>query len=406
MVHLPPRHGKSRALAHYAALLYLIHYPTRHWVTAAYGQELSQVFCSDCRDDYESLGPQIGVGLDPSQRSKDFWRTSRGGSYRAVGVETALTGFGADVLLIDDPVKDAQDAFSETIREKHWQWWLGVAEKRLEPNASVVLIMHRWTKDDLAGRLLADQTHSFEYIRLPSLAEENDPMGREIDAPLWPARYSYAYLDRLRRRGAWDWASLYQGRPTSQDGEIWRREWIRTYPATASGMMIQSWDLKVKDYATGSKAVGVVAAVENGIVRVIDVVRGDFGLEQVLGHISRVRDQYRTSAVLIEDRAIGDPVIRLLRGKVPGIVAIDPGTQSKEARAMAVQPFVAEGRLQVPASAPWLHDYLDELAEFPRGSYDDQVDATSQLLAYALLRHRTPDSMRLDAIASMNPWRV
>lgn len=410
-IHMPPRHGKSQLLAHWTALLYLLYRPDKSWVTASYAQGLSTAFSAETRDRFRELAPAIDPDLNvhPGAAQKDHWRTTLGGGYKAVGVNTGLTGRGADALLIDDPIKDAREATSQHMREANWQWYLGVAEKRLEPGASVVVIMHRWNQDDLVGRMLADPSMGFSNLCFSALSEADhpDPLGREPDQALWPARFSWAYLDRIRRRGTWDWTSLYQGRPTSLEGGIFKRSWFGNYDGQPAGYYLQSWDLKLEDYDTGSFVVGILATFDGQRLRIVDVKRGsDWGTKRVMDEIDDWNTRFRTSATLIEKKASGSTVLQMLRGRVPGLVPINPGTMSKEARALGIQPFVAEGRVLLPQEPRhWKATLLDEIADFPRGAFNDQVDALTQLVAYTMLRGHEVDGT-IPVSTTVNPFRI
>jgi predicted phage terminase large subunit-like protein len=404
-IHMPPRHGKSLLCATWLPVWYLLHNPRGRVVVASYDQGLSANHSRLARDYFSEVAPQLtDLAVSEDAHAAAYWETSQRGSCKAVGVKTGFTGHGADLLIIDDPLKDSEEAQSEPMREKLWQWWLGVAEKRLEPGANVVVIMHRWNRDDLVGRLL-DREPNWDSWVLSALAREQDPMGRPEGDPLWPQRFPTEHWTRIRERGGWDWNALCQGDPKSEEGEIFKREWLEaaTYSGEASGaQVIQSWDLKTKETTGGSYAVGIVAKFDGRFVRVVDVQRGRFGTVESIRRILAMRDRWGPGPILVEEKAAGASVIELLRGQIPGVIATNPEA-SKETRAMAVQPFVQDGSLRIPADAGWRAEYIDELADFPLGANDDQVDATSQLLGYALLRNQKVPEFQMD-LSQKNPF--
>src|SRR3990167_1770463 len=159
----------------------------------------------------------MGVVIKGDSSAVSAWETTAGGGMVTAGVGGPITGRGADLLIIDDPVKNAEEAQSPIVRDGIWQWWQTTARTRLEPGGSVVVVMTRWDADDLVGRLQTDLSDAWESLVLPAIAEQGDMMGRPLGAPLWPARYPLPALDAIRREVGEDaWASLYQQRPNPQ----------------------------------------------------------------------------------------------------------------------------------------------------------------------------------------------
>lgn len=406
---MPPRHGKSQLIARWLPTWYLLHHPDRHVVVASYVQDLASRRTGESRDDYRQLAPALGVGrLSDTRYGASSWLTQAGGSVRAVGVGTQLIGYGADLMIVDDPIRDPDQALHKNIREKQREWWEAVASTRLEPGASVIVIMHRWHQDDLAGSLIRDD--GFSEIRLPALSDgDGDLLDRPRGAALWPERWPVEHLeDRRRKLSPWIWRALYQGRPQAEEGAIFRRDRIGEYVhADASPLRIQSWDLKFRDSVTGSRAAGVVIGHDGRTARIREAVYAHRGTTWAIEQIHRLRQAHQTSAILIEAKAAGDPVIEILRQQgVPGVIPVSPGSADKTLRALSVQPLVDEGRLERPplSSAPWVSEWQNEICGFPSGQYDDLVDATTQALAYLFLRRRTLQVGALQDATMRNPY--
>lgn len=220
MILTPPRHGKSELVSKRFPSWMLGRRPSRQIISASYGSDLAADFGRDVRNIVASLEHGVlfpGSGLAGDSQAKNRWHTEAGGSYVSAGVGTAITGRGADLLNIDDPVKDRAEAESETVRESIWNWYTSTAYTRLMPGGAVVLTMTRWHEEDLAGRLLYEARNGgdqWDVVFLPALAIAGDPLGREVNDPLWPERYNAANLTQIRAAiGERDFGALYQQDP-------------------------------------------------------------------------------------------------------------------------------------------------------------------------------------------------
>lgn len=250
MISLPPRHGKSFIASERFPAWFLGRDPRRKVIAASYGQELANTFSRRVRDLVrdEIVGTVFpGLGLRPGAESVQQWETSTGGAYRAAGVGAGITGQGADALIIDDPIKDAQEAGSETYRQRAWEWFTSTAYTRLMPGGGVLVIQTRWHQDDLAGRLLADG-EPWEVLNFPAI----DEAGR----PLHPARYSAADLARIRSRiGEYYWSALYQQRPIAREDQPFKAGDIRRIDTLSTSSDLRAHDLRlVLDLAYTKKA--------------------------------------------------------------------------------------------------------------------------------------------------------
>ncbi|MFJ8677231.1 terminase large subunit domain-containing protein [Streptomyces sp. NPDC093589] len=235
LITMPPRHGKSRRAARWAPLWFLARHPERRVMIASYSADLADDHGRWIRDAINAYGPQIGIALHAGSKAANrFDLADRHGNRLDGGLVTAgvgggLTGKGAHLAVVDDPIKDDADAQSPTMRRRLWDWWTSVLQTRIEPGGSTIVIQTRWHEDDLAGRILAgDDAADWTILDLPAIADNpQDPLGRAVGDPLWPARYNLKALDKIHRAvGERVWWSLFQQKPRPISGGVWDRDWI------------------------------------------------------------------------------------------------------------------------------------------------------------------------------------
>ena len=236
MVFLPPRHGKSMLVSHYFPAWYLGMFPDKRVILTAYEADFAATWGRRARDVLNEYGNTVfGIEVNNKSSAANRWDIKgHSGGMVTAGVGGPITGKGADILIIDDPVKNAEEANSQTYRDKTWEWYQSTAYTRLEPNGSIILIMTRWHEDDLAGRILhqieQDKGEHWEIINLPAIAEDHDILGRNIGEPLWPGRYDLNELERIKyTTGSYWWSALYQQRPQPPEGGLLKRSWIKYY---------------------------------------------------------------------------------------------------------------------------------------------------------------------------------
>ena len=257
LVTAPPRHGKSTVTSLYYPAWFLGTFPERRVILASYEADFAATWGQKTRQLLEDHGPSLyGVRVDDSSRAASRWDLHRhpGGMVTA-GVGGPIIGRGAHLLVIDDPLKNAEQAASPTIREKQWEWWLSTARTRLEPGAVVVIVMTRWHEADLAGRLLGgsrDGGDPVTEIRLPALAERNDRLGRDAGEALWPERFNRDYLEHTREvQGPYWFSAIYQGRPTPDEGGIFDRKDFRYFEIDGDYVVLRQPDRSKKKFAPG-----------------------------------------------------------------------------------------------------------------------------------------------------------
>jgi len=291
--------------------------------------------------------------------------------------------------IIDDPFKNDEEASSATYRDKVWKWYQSTFRTRLAPGGAIVLVMTRWHEDDLAGRLIKEMRAGGEQwviLNMPALAEENDPLGRAVGEPLWPEHgFDKPWAVSLKRTlGTYFWEALYQQHPSTPEGEILKRAWWKYYRVLPYDIqyVIQSWDMTFKDTDGTDFVVGQVWGLRGADKYLLDQVRARMDFPTTIEAVKALTRKWPQSmAIYIEDKANGPAVISTLRGKIHGIIPVEP-MGSKIARVAAVSPQVEAGNVFLPDPniAPWVQDFVEECAKFPKGAHDDQVDSMSQAL--------------------------
>jgi len=393
IVAIPPRCGKSEMISLRFPCWYLALHPADYIVQAGYAQSISLTHSRQARDIFISpemakLFPNVHhrpekAGQEqiiPERQAAHEWGTKQGGSYYAVGIGGGLTGRGFNIGIIDDPVKDEEEASSKVIRDKVWDWYQTVFRTRAEPGAAIIVVMTRWHLDDLVGRLqkLADADPGADQWRIIKFKAITDGQA------LWPERYPLEVLGQIRSSiGSMAFESLYQGSPTTAEGNIIKREWWKYYQVRPGfTRIIHSWDTAFKDKKTNDYSVcSTWGEAENGYY-LLDVWRHKVEFPELKRTVINLNERDKPSAILVEDAASGQSLIQeLKRGTRLPILEVKPD-KSKQARLNAVTPLIEAGRVFLPEAASWLFDFIEELSAFPNGEFDDQCDSTAYALTY------------------------
>jgi predicted phage terminase large subunit-like protein len=387
MVFMPPRHGKSQTITESLPSYFNGLYPDKRVITISYGDSLAKEFGRKNRAKVKDWGEEIfGIKLDPQNGSMSDYTIEghTGGSYFA-GILGGVTGRGADLLIIDDPIKTAQEAQSEVYRNRVWDEYQSSLSTRLMPNGAQIVILTRWHYDDIAGRLLKEQPDQWEVISLPAIAEENDQLGREVGEPLW-AEFGYDRLWAQNKRkevGTRTWTALFQQRPSPDSGDIFKREWVKTYRALPQlDEMAISVDASFKDTKASDYCVLQVWGRRGADKYLIDQIRDQMGFPATVQAIRALSAKYpKAHTKLVEDKANGTAVIDYLKKEIYGLIPVEP-MGGKEVRASAISPQWEAGNVYLPdpSQAPWVNDFVEELIQFPQAKNDDQVDAMTQML--------------------------
>lgn len=405
MIEMPPRHGKSMTVTESFPSFYLGKNPDKRVITASYSDSLAKKFGRKNKDKFkEFAGPLNDLELSKTNAAvKDWGIEGHSGGMLSTGIGGSITGHGADLMIIDDPIKNQQDASSETIREKIWDEWESTLSTRLHGGASVIVVMTRWHEDDIIGRLLKQGARPWIRLRLPAVAEdETDLLHRKIGEVLCPELgYDEKWAEQKKNEvGSRTWASLYQQRPSPAGGHIFKRSWVKFYVPTVEmkvrlslgddvavmpaefDIQVQSWDCTFKESDTSDYVAGHVWGKKRADFYFLDRHHEKMGIVETMRAIQHMTDKWPSAkAKLIEDKANGSAVIEMLSKKIAGIVPVNP-KGGKEVRAQAVSPFWESGNVYVPHPLwkPWINEVLDEMQSFPNAVHDDDVDAMTQAL--------------------------
>lgn len=389
MIFMPPRHGKSMLASEFFPAWYLGRHPEHQVIAATYAQGLADDFGRKVRnlvgsELHRALFPGCALSDDSTAASR--FHTRAGGAYFAVGVGGPITGRGAHLLLVDDPVKGREDAESEVMRQRLKDWYTSVARTRLMPGGAIVVILTRWHNDDLAGWLLREHAHEgWEVLNLPAMAEPGDPLGREEGSPLWSEAYPLHELEATRLAiGSRDWAALYQQRPSPQGGGLVRVAWFKRYgePPANPRRIVQSWDTGLKAKEVNDPSVCTTWAETETGWYLLDVYRRRMEYPDLRRAVESLALRWRPTTILIEDKASGQSVIQdLQRGTNLPVLPVEP-RGDKVVRLLSVTAKIEAGRVWLPQVAAWLPELEAELEAFPNAVHDDQVDSLSQALSY------------------------
>ncbi len=443
MIMCPPRHSKSETCCKWFPSWLLALRPTWQVLLGCYGDEFAREWGSKVRNVMTENWPELGVTLSQDTKAGNLWRTKDGGGMQTAGVGGVMTGRGGQVLILDDPTKNAEEAQSETIQRRNWDWWLSTFRSRMTPKpedgfqGAVVVIGTRWDQNDLQGRLLqayeagpdAEGYEPWTIIKFPAIASEPDEMGRLPGDALWPERFPVESFRSARNSTYW-WASLYQQEPTPLGGDLLKEHWwgywvppgqLDAYPPVkVNGIEckvvelpeglheFESWDMNFKDEVRARQkgkdpdpVSGQVWGRDDADLYLLDREFGRFDLDETIQAVRALSARNPDAkAKLVEYTANGPAVIRALRREIGGFIPVTPvgskvvrvignmaaGTTEadKGARAISAQAFVKGGNafLPHPDLAPWSAEFRHNLGIFPKGGRDD-TDAFSQAWAYA-----------------------
>lgn len=410
IISMPPQHGKSLTITKTFPSYYLMKYPDKHVMVTAYSQDLYSQFAESNRRVFSMWcnkvppkGQELQVGKNTAQT---FDIVNHRGGFYATSILGGATGMSADLLIVDDPIKNAEEANSVTVKEKIWDEWNLTFYPRLQKGGSVIVIMTRWQTDDLAGRLLQRSSLPWEEIKLPAIATDipagqTDAIGRHNGEALCPELHS---LDELKTHkhdmGTQKFTALYQQSPTIEGGNIFKREWVKYYVPDRETMLrlgltekdvkirpqlnhmeetVQAWDATFKGGTNDDFVAGQTwARYKTDMYLLPHWCHKRLSFTETLNAIRNMSKLYPQATVkLIEDKANGPAIIDTLKQEISGIMPVSPGADSKESRASSVTPYWEAGQVYIPHPL-WISevdDWLEEILNFPNGTHDDNVDS-------------------------------
>ena len=403
IINLPPRSLKSITVSVAAVAWLLGQNPSKQIICASYGQELADKLARDTRtimasSFYRSTFPR--TVLSAAKLSVNDFYTTRQGFRMATSVGGVLTGRGADIIIIDDPLKP-DEALSETRRGAVNDWYDNTLLSRLnsKENGIIVIVMQRLHQDDLVGHVL-ERGEYWEILSFPAIAEEDEhyiietaigplTFKRKVGDVLDPGRESLQTLQGIKQLiGTYNFASQYQQNPTPAGGAMVLTDWLQYYepdaPLPQFTVVIQSWDTANKSGELNDYSVCTTWGLYDGKYYLLHVLRQRLNYPDLKRKVVEQIAQYHPNQVIIEDKASGTQLIQDLKSE--GFYQIEPYVAppqtDKIMRLHAQTAHFESGRVLLPRSAPWLAEYVRELTTFPGTKFDDQVDSTSQALEY------------------------
>lgn len=399
IVTMPPRHLKSRVISIAWVAWMLGHNPALKFQCVSYGQSLAEDHAGDCLRIMRSRWyARAFPNMVLTSRAIAYLKTSAGGGRISSSVEGPITGFGADIIIVDDPLK-AQDALSPTARDTANRWFDGTLAQRLnsQMTGSIIVTMQRLHEADLVGTLR--KQGGFYELCLPAIAPADEiiPLTRgrfyrrRAGFALHPARQSLVMLEARKAASPYVFAGQFQQDPIPEIGNIIEAAWILTYDLAgidlSQGQIVMSLDTASKDNPFNDFSAIVIARVLGKSIHIIDVFRARLKIPELKAKTIELARLHNAHVMLIEDAVSGHQLVQLLEAEnpagVPSPIARRP-KGDKTSRVLGASALIQAGRLFVPERAHWVAEYTGELLGFPGAAFDDQVDATSQLLLWVL----------------------
>ena len=406
IINMPPRHTKSEFASYLLPAWFLGKYPHKKVIQTSHTAELAVGFGRKVRnlvdkEMYTAIFP--GLGLQSDSKAAGRWNTSKGGDYFAIGVGGAVTGKGADLLIIDDPHSEQEAALAETspeIYDKTYEWYTSGPRQRLQPGGAIVIVMTRWSMRDLTAQVLKSAAQrggeEWEVIEFPAIMPSGNPLWPEF----WPPEELAALKEELPNS---KWMAQYQQNPTSEASAIVKRDWWRTWEEAKPPpceFILMSWDTAFEksqraDYSALTTWGVFYHDDDTGASKPHIILLNAYRERMEFPKLKKVAveeyDEWQPDSVIIEKKASGAPLIYEMRAMGIPVQEFTPTKgNDKIARLNAVSDLFASGMVWAPAKS-WAEEVVDEVASFPAGEHDDYVDSTSM----ALMRFRRGGFVRL-----------
>jgi len=403
IINMPPRHTKSEFASHLFPAWYLGKYPDRKVIQTAHTAELAVGFGRKVRnlvnsEDYQHVFGDVSLASDSKAAGR--WSTNKNGEYFAIGVGGAVTGKGADILVIDDPHSEQEAALNDpSIYDKTYEWYTSGPRQRLQPGGAICVVMTRWAKRDLTGQIIKSSVErggsdEWEVIELPAIL----PSG----APLWPGFWPIGQLEALKAELPLSkWSAQYQQNPASEESAIVKREWWREWPGRnppPCEFIIQSWDTAFLAKETADFSACTTWGVfydDNGNSNIIllDALQERLEFPDLKARAYEMYKEFDPDAFIVEAKASGSPLIFELRRMGIPVSEYTPSRgRDKIARVNAISDLFSSGLVWAPKTR-WAEEVIEQFAAFPAGDHDDLVDASTQ----ALLRFRQGGFISLES---------
>ena len=387
IVTMPPQHGKSMNLTETLPSWYLGKHPDNSVIEVSYNKDFAERFGLLNRRKVETYGESlfsIKIARD-SRKKSDFELAGRRGSIRSRGVDAGITGNPCHLMIIDDPIRNRKEADSPTMRKTLIAGWHDDMKSRFAAGAKIILILTRWHEEDLAGWLIANDPY-VRVLRLPCECDsKDDPLGRKIGEALCPEigkgdKWLQGFkASMVRAEGTRSWNALYQGKPSSEQGNLIRKDWWKRYKvAPRMAQQILSIDASFKGSEDNDFVCIQCWGKTGADVYLLDSIKDHLDFPQTLRAVRQMAQKWPDARpIYIEDKANGSAVISMLRHEIPGIVGVNP-EGGKVARVNAIAGFIEAGNVYLPENDRLADELVESCAAFPMGANDDDVDAMSQ----------------------------
>lgn len=409
ILNTPPQVGKSSTVTEVLPSWYKMRNPDKGVIVISYGDDLAQRFGRANLEKIKQFGHLFGVEVNKKKATAAEVEL-KGHKLQMIsrGIGSSLTGFTGNLILIDDPIKNREEADSEGKRNKMWAEFNDSIATRLNNGDKLILIMTRWHEDDLAGRIIKEYPERTTVINIPCEADsEDDPLGRMIGEPICPEiGRDKAWVEDKKatittEEGSRTWNALYQGRPTAKEGNMLKREWWQYYNRAdfdegrlTFDTMVLSVDATFKDGAKNDYVALEVWGKKGINLYLVDLVNQHLNFPDTVRRIRIILAKYpQIRGVYIEDKANGTAIIQTLKNQVFGVIPVTPD-KSKEARVQDVSFYIEAGNVYLPKDMAFTWDFVDQCAEFPNGKHDDMVDSASQAINKLVRTRNLKDAIR------------
>ena len=386
----PPGSAKSTYVSVLLPSHYLTGHPDHAILAATHSVEFAERWGRRVRNDIALDSLTLGIDLQPDNQAATRWSLKSGGEYYGVGAGTGIAGFRADLGIGDDFFGSREDAWSETVRRKRWDWYLDDFSQRLKPNAKRILMATRWHEADVSGRVIEQMQRgeiTGRVISIPAVAEDGDPIGRRVGEYLWddPDGYNYGQFlrDRQRESSPMMWAALFQQRPAPETGDFFKADWLRTYTTLPPRAEMRVYG--ASDYAVtadgGDYTVHIVVGIDpDDRMYVLDLWRGQTASDVWVEEFCRLVLEWKPIGWAEEQgqirAGVGPWLDRRQRERKAWTARQGfPTRGDKTVRAQSIRGRMSLQGLYLPQNAPWLAEFRSELLSFPAGKYDDVCDA-------------------------------
>lgn len=397
ILNMPPQHGKSYTTSELFPVWYLGNHPNNRIILTSYGADLASGFSENARNLFKTQGLDIwDLALSDSSQAKDSWKIANQRGYMiSAGVGGPITGKPANLIIIDDPHKNRKEAESETIRKDVIDWYKTVIRTRLSQDGCIILIQTRWHTEDLSGWLMKTEGEKWTVINFPAIAEENDPLGRLPGTPLCPELHNLDDLQDIEHTlGPYDFASLYRGKPLSEKGSLFKKEYFRYFEIKDDLFILHlpNTDIVVPKNTcvcfqtydpTGSSktsadygVLGTWYLTPAADLLLVDVLSMQMTVPDQVDEVKKLYPRYHPVAIGVEKNGIGLATLQYLQ--IAGLPIYDVNADAdKYSRAVPMAMRYKAGKVYHRVAAAYLDGFEEELLKFPKGKNDDQVDMTA-----------------------------